>query len=246
MRYAVISDIHGNLEALQAALRYLDSERIDEYICVGDIVGYGANPNECVEIIRGLTDKVVVGNHDHAAIGLTDISYFNPYARQAVLWTGQVLTPQNRDYLARLPFILELEQELIVHASPNRPQDWGYILSIFDAIVAFKHMESQWQHLPLCFIGHSHQPIVLEKKEDSCRPIWDDFFEVDGSHRYIINVGSVGQPRDGNPRLCYCIYDTEEQTVSIKRAMYDVATAQEKIRRAGLPEILAYRLALGQ
>ena len=112
VRYGIISDIHGNLEALQAALGYLDSEGIDEYICVGDIVGYGANPNECVEIIRDLTDKVVVGNHDHAAVGLTDIAYFNPYARQAVLWTREVLTPRNRDYLTRLPFTIELEREL--------------------------------------------------------------------------------------------------------------------------------------
>lgn len=241
MRYAIISDVHGNLEALQAAIKCLDSERVDEYICIGDIVGYGANPNECVEIVRDLTEKVVVGNHDHAAIGLTDIGYFNPYARRAAIWTGEILSSENRDYLVRLSYTLELDRELIVHASPDQPQDWGYILSLYDALIAFKHME-----LPICFIGHSHQPIAFEEEKGLCRPIWDDSFEVGEDKRYIINVGSIGQPRDGDPRLSYCVYDTTENTVAIKRAMYDVDTAQEKIRRAGLPEILAFRLGLGQ
>ena len=240
MRYGIISDIHGNREALEVAVRYLESAALDAFICVGDIVGYGADPDQCLDIVRGLTDEIVAGNHDHAAVGLTDIENFNQHAKMAVLWTSEQLTLEHKNYLESLPMTLQLDEALVVHSTPHHPEKWFYLLTHFQFVAAFQQFTER-----ICFIGHSHQPVVFEKGKNFTGPLKGDTFSLTDGSRYIINVGSVGQPRDRDPRLSCCIYDSTEKTVELIRLEYEVAEAQEKIRKAGLPEYLAQRLAHG-
>jgi diadenosine tetraphosphatase ApaH/serine/threonine PP2A family protein phosphatase len=240
MRVAIISDIHSNLEALDAVLEDAGGEKIDKYYCLGDIVGYGANPNECLQKVWDLTEQVVAGNHDHAAVGLTDISYFNLHARRAVTWTAEALLADHSQYLRRLPFSLQLGPVLLVHATPSDPPVWNYLLSSQVAKDEFEAFAGQ-----LCFIGHSHQPIIFSRKEGDQR--WPAaLFTCRADDRYIINVGSVGQPRDGDPRASYAIYDDQQGTIQLRRVEYDIQTAQRKILQAGLPPLLAVRLAHGE
>jgi len=240
MRVAIISDIHSNLEALEAVLEDAGEQRIDEFYCLGDIVGYGANPNECLQRVRDLTEQVVAGNHDHAVVGLTDISYFNLHARRAVTWTTETLLKEHSEYLRRLPFSLQRGQIFLVHATPSDPPAWNYLLSSQIARDEFETFDGQ-----LCFIGHSHQPIIFSRREGDQR--WPaELYTCRPDDRYIINVGSVGQPRDGDPRASYAILDDQRGTVQLRRVKYDIQTAQRKILQAGLPPLLAVRLAHGE
>ncbi len=241
MRYGIISDIHSNLEALKRVLDQLEEEAIDKYICLGDVVGYAANPNECVEIVRGLTDLVVAGNHDYAAIGQTDISFFNPVAAEAAIWTGKALSEGNASYLRHLELFFVLKDLFFVHSSPSTPELWYYVLSLNDAKQGFSTFEEK-----ICFLGHTHQPITFTERAGRYGIIEGPSFKIEDDCRYIVNVGSVGQPRDSDPRACYAIYDSDEQVVEIKRLAYEIEIAQEKIKEAGLPEFLAQRLALGR
>jgi len=241
VRYGIISDIHGNLEALQAVLEQIERENVDQYVCLGDIVGYGANPNECVNIVRSLTDKVVVGNHDHAAVGLVDLRYFNRYAREAAIWTAGVLTQENRDYLRSLPFKISENDILFVHSTPSRPEKWRYLFLDYDV-----ELQMRWYEEKLCFIGHSHQPLVFVKEDDEIPEAFRLPISVKDDARYVVNVGSVGQPRDSDPRAAYVIADLESGLIDLKRVPYDVEIAQRKIIRAGLPAFLAERLGVGE
>jgi len=240
-RIGIFSDIHANLQALRATLETLEQvEKVDRLYCCGDIVGYGGNPNECVEIIRSLKCPTVAGNHDHAALGLTDTSYFNEVARRAISWTGEVLTPENAEFLRSLPMKIETDEFLIVHASPKDPEEWNYILTLGDARVNFEFFDQQ-----ICFIGHSHQPFIIEMAEGNLTCQAQPFVSIVEGHRYLINVGSVGQPRDGNPDASYAVYDREAKRIEIKRVRYDLAAAQEAILGSGLPVQLADRLNHG-
>lgn len=241
----MLSDIHGNLEALDAVLGALADERIDRYLCLGDIVGYGANPNECLERVTGLTTDVIAGNHDHAAIGRLDIATFNRYAAEAALWTRRQLTPADRRYLGALPYTWRNDDLFAVHASPANPEDWTYLTSPWLADEAFDALPAD---TVLCVLGHTHTPGIFEKRtpEDRTRQIPASTLELEPVRRYIVNVGSVGQPRDGDPRAAYCVFDTVEKRVEIKRVDYDLETAQRKIRDAGLPDMLADRLEFGR
>lgn len=241
MRYGFLSDIHGNKEALDAAVQHLTSAGVDEFVCVGDIIGYGADPNPCMDTVRALTEKVIAGNHDHAAVGLTDIEHFNQYAREAAVWTAQKLHTAHSSYIKMLPLTLSLKNALVVHSTPYQPQQWFYLMTHFQFVAAFQNFTEK-----ICFIGHSHQPIVFEKGLKSTGPVNGSIFPLADESRYIINVGSVGQPRDNDSRLCCCIYDSNKKTVELIRLEYDIRQAQEKIRRAGLPEFLAQRLAHGE
>lgn len=241
MRYGIISDIHGNLEALHAVLDHLNGENIDRYICLGDIVGYGADPNECVELIRNLTDRVIAGNHDWAAVGRTDISVFNIYARRAVLWTSDVLSASSRAYIERLPLRYIEENLLFVHSTPDVPELWRYIFSSYEALWVLRRLKQR-----VCFVGHSHYPVAFSWKEKEGIRSQSPRLTLQEGMKAIVNVGSVGQPRDGDPRACYGVLDLDQQTVKVKRVLYDVQTAQEKIRRAGLPEYLAERIVRGE
>lgn len=243
MRYGIISDIHGNLEALKKVLEILKKSSIDKYLCLGDLVGYGADPGPCMESVRSLNPLTVVGNHDWVVLHPKRTTSFNPYAREAILWTmRQILTTQ-KDYLASLPFIEEGEDFILVHGSLDEPKTFNYIFSLRDLELNFRLLQKK-----ICFFGHSHIPGIysysLREKRIELLPVGMVKFEDE--KKYLINAGSVGQPRDRNPSASFAIYDTEEKTLWIKRCFYDIRRAQEKILQAGLPKILAERLAFGK
>lgn len=276
MRYAIIGDIHANLEALEAVIDAISQEKVDQILCIGDIVGYGADPIECIRIVKEKCSKVVAGNHDYAAIGLTDIDYFNPFAKDALLWTSEKLGEQEINYLAsiklverensftlldknidtnnksvknnetlqKMPSIKNIDSSMtgftIVHATLNNPREWGYILNTFDAAINFEIQTDS-----LCFVGHSHVPVVYMKKENF---VSGHRFvsKIDPVCQYIVNVGSVGQPRDGDCRAAFVIYDMQMGTLKLKRVEYDIKKTQQKIINANLPQILADRLIIGR
>ena len=245
MRYGILSDIHGNLEALQACLDALSSEKIDGYLCLGDIVGYGANPNECLELVWGLTSEVVAGNHDHAAVGKLDVLSFNHNAAEAAFWTMQRLTRSGGQYLRDLPLTRRYDHLLAVHATPSQPERWLYLLSLENARTEF---EAFPDGVTVCVIGHTHTPVVFEWNgvSRSGLRLAQGAYPIREGCRYLVNVGSVGQPRDGDPRAACGIYDTDAAIIEIKRVDYDFASTQKKIRKAGLPDALATRLGVGR
>jgi predicted phosphodiesterase len=222
MRYAIISDIHSNAAALEAVLSDIEKMRVGRTVCLGDIVGYGAEPGMCIAKVRELGSEVVLGNHDSAAVGDTPIEYFNLYAKEAVLWTAGRLADDEKDYILA------------------EPKQWGYVMDLLSARDCFRFLRKK-----LCFIGHSHLPVIFQEKEKITYSMDGEVGIEDGA-RYIINVGSVGQPRDGDPRASYGIYDAEEKRVEIRRVQYDVKVTQENILAAGLPAFLAFRLGIGR
>jgi predicted phosphodiesterase len=246
VRYLILSDLHANWEALQAVVSQTAGQ-YDKAICCGDLVGYAADPNLVVDWVRDNCAVVVRGNHDRACTGLDDLQWFNPIARQAALWTLEVLTRENIDYTATLakgPVLLDGFE--VVHGSPFDEDE--YVLAAGEAGQAFGYLESR-----LAFFGHTHVQggfiwnhsrveIIGRVSARSGRETLD----IDPDCAYLINPGSVGQPRDGDPRTAYVMYDSEEHTVSYHRTPYDVETAQRKIRDAGLPSILADRLTVGR
>lgn len=244
MKYAIFSDIHSNLEAYQASLKVMSEEKVDRYICLGDIVGYGANPKECISITRDLIENkgciCVAGNHDAAAAEMTSISSFHTFARHAIIWTRKNIDQSENDFLSTLSLLKAEVDSVFVHASLDRPDEWQYVYTLDDAYMNFELLREK-----LCFIGHSHVPVVFRSG------IHFDYFispsiKIEADFRYIVNVGSIGQPRDRDPRSCFVIYDTEKGTLQYKRVQYDIAKAQAKIVQAGLPEVLAVRLAVGE
>lgn len=240
MRYGLFSDIHGNLEALRAVLDVLRKEDVDNCICLGDIVGYGANPRECLKLVRDLNSITIAGNHDYGAVHLTDINYFNPYAKEAVLWTQDQLKAEDREFLTGLKLIHHFPNFTIVHATLNAPEEWNYILSTYEARQNFQLLTTS-----LLFIGHSHAPIIFEENANY-RYYFKEVVNLEEGRKYIINIGSIGQPRDGDPRASFALYDTESHTVHIRRVEYNVTGAMKKIVEAGLPKILAWRLSRGE
>lgn len=241
MRLAVLSDIHANLEALDAVLDAGRARCVDAWLCLGDIVGYGADPHACLELVRDLTDQVVLGNHDAAAIGLQDLAYFNPYARRAAEWTMEQLSAAERQYLVSLPLVIERGEALFVHAEPRRPGAWGYVFDLAGATAALRATERRF-----CFVGHSHYPFLCAERDGDLALLPDGVQPLGAETRYLANVGSVGQPRDGDSRACFALWDQEKDTLELVRCPYDVETAQHKIIAAGLPPFLAERLAQGQ
>jgi len=241
MRCGIISDVHGNLDALKAVELELASRSVDRVICLGDVVGYGANPNECVEWVQRHCHTVIAGNHDWAATGQTPLEYFNPIAKEACLWTRSHLDEDYLEYLRELPLTFEWEEAIMVHATPSCPAEWDYLFSLIDAIREFKSF-----HQRICFVGHSHQVMVAVEEGKRYHMINSAIHHLKQGVRYIVNVGSVGQPRDLDPRASFGIYDTDKESIEIVRVPYKVENAQEKILKAGLPEFLAIRLAMGR
>lgn len=242
MKYFIFSDIHGNLEALEAILEAYSKLTECIPICLGDIVGYGPNPRECIQTIRDRNILSLVGNHDHAAIEEMDISYFNPYAKEAVLWTRSILTESDLDFLRSLPVIRSIGNLTLVHATPCDPESWNYLFTLFDAQNNFKCFDTQ-----ICFVGHSHQPIIIvQKPSGECWVHPHTAIGVKDDHRLIVNVGSVGQPRDGNRDAAYALYDDDEGTIEVHRVRYEIRKTQEKMKRHGLPDYLIERLELGR
>ncbi len=241
MRYAVISDIHGNIQALDAVLETIQGLDVDQLYCLGDIVGYGAKPGECIQRVREVCHVVLLGNHDAAAVGKTPADYFNPVARSAIEWTINVLSPEEAAYLRGLPLLHNDEELRVTHATYSDPESWGYIFSTFDASIEFEHFENG-----LLLYGHTHYPIVfqLEGAEISYHQV--DELSLSQSSRYLINVGSVGQPRDGNPDACFLVFDSEGRKIRYHRVPYDIEGSQRDILETEIPRELAQRLSLGR
>lgn len=221
----------------------LDALGVRRLLCLGDLVGYGADPGRVVELIGGRDAVVVAGNHDRAAAGLLDLEWFNPYARVAAEWTAGQLRADQSAYLAKLPFVLEEAGATLAHASPHDPEGWPYLIAPADGALAFPAFATR-----LCFIGHSHVPAVWTLRVDGTlefrRGAGPARLTPDG--RLLVNVGSVGQPRDGDPTAVYGVWDAERGEVEIRRAPYDAHEARRRIYRAGLPEILGDRLLAGR
>jgi len=241
MTTAFISDIHGNLEALDAVLAEIEERRPQRVVCLGDVVGYGASPNECLARVRKNCRLVLLGNHDAAASGGPEAARFNIYARVAAEWTAKTLTRENREFLQRLPLTSSEGSAFLVHASPARPRDWEYLLDRFDAEPQFHYFSE-----PVCFIGHTHQPAVYMADPAGTKSLPLSSLTLAPDRRYIVNVGSVGQPRDHDPRACFVVWQEAAGVVEFVRVPYDIEGAQAKIRAAQLPEVLAARLATGE
>lgn len=236
MKIAIISDIHGNLEALTEVFNYIDENNVNIVYCLGDIVGYGPNPNECVDLIIKNCEKTIIGNHDHAVLGLTSIEYFNDFAKLSTVWTANNLSERSKDFLLSLDFQFKTEDFLLVHSSPSEPESWNYILSETDAKYEFKFFDQK-----ICFVGHSHYPVIFSKRGYSRR----NKVKLNTSNKYIVNVGSTGQPRDGDSRACFSLFDPEQNAVEFVRLEYDIDKTRKKIKKAGLPMFLADRLKKG-
>lgn len=242
MRYGIFSDIHSNAEALGAVIEAYKKEYIDKYLCIGDIVGYATNPKECIEKTKMLAMITVAGNHDRASVNLFSADYFNPLAKEAVIWTQHNLDDQSRYFLEGLKLIYKNEDLTMVHGTLEEPQDFNYMT---DGYIALK--TSELLETDICFVGHTHVPGTFIKSENgSIQYQTENNIDIKEKNKYIINVGSVGQPRDGNPEAAYCIYDTKNKNVQIKRINYDVQAAQRKIINAGLPGFLGERLLVGR
>ena len=226
MRYAVISDIHGNLEAFKAVLKRLEAEDIDNYLSLGDIVGYGADPSECIKLLRALKPSAsIAGNHDWGVAGLSNINGFSPHAKTAALWTREELETSEIEYLKSLPAVHVDKKFTLVHGSLEEPKEFDYILTRADALRSMRLLTT-----PLLFIGHSHTACV---------------YSFDDAGKRIVNAGSIGQPRDGDPCASCVVYDDDTLDAKIIRVDYDIETARKKILDAGLPVFLGDRLRRG-
>ena len=240
MNYGILGDIHANLEALDRVLEEMDRLGVEQYVSVGDLVGYGANPCEVIATVRSLKTVVVAGNHDFAAIEKLNIDFFNTYARESAVWTRSVLSKEDIDYLRSLKLAEYFDTFTVVHSTLYSPELFEYIQTSYDAHLSFEH-----QKTPLAFIGHSHVPVNFFKRNTVSFNM-DSTVKVNGTDKVLVNVGSIGQPRDENPDAVCVVYDSEEGVVRLSRVRYDVEKASKKIIAAGLPEILAERLKYGR
>lgn len=243
MKYGILGDIHGNLSALRAVLDRLRAEGVDHLVSVGDVVGYGAAPRECIALLREAGATVVLGNHDAACIDRLDTLYFNPYAQAAVEWTRKELSPDDREWLLSLPLVQHLEHCSVAHGTLYQPELYDYIQSPRDADPSLDVMP-----LPVCFVGHTHVPVTLLRlRDDPTRTAYtmDTEIDLEIAHRALVNVGSIGQPRDEDSRAAYAVFEADVSRVSILRVEYDIEREARRIRDAGLPSVLAERLYLG-
>jgi predicted phosphodiesterase len=242
MRYGIFSDIHSNLEALEAVIGAYKQECVDRYLCLGDIVGYAANPRECIERTKALSAVNVAGNHDWAAVNLFSLDYFNPRASESIVWTQQHIFDNDRHFLESLKLTYQNEHVTLVHATLDEPQDFSYLVDNNRAGNTFKLLATN-----ICFLGHTHVAGIFTQNGNG-RIDYQvaGCVDIKEGHKYVVNVGSVGQPRDGDPRAAYCVYDTDKRKIQIKRIDYDIETARQKIIRGGLPTFLGDRLTAGR
>jgi diadenosine tetraphosphatase ApaH/serine/threonine PP2A family protein phosphatase len=243
VRYAILSDVHGNEPALQAVLADVRRVGVDRYLCLGDLVGYGADPAAVVDHLIARDAVSVAGNHDHASAGMMDLEWFNPFARAAAEWTATRLRPEQVRYLSALPLVREEAGATLVHASPLDPGEWNYLVNARDGARVFPAFKTR-----LCFVGHSHMPaswVCGADKRVGFTP-GPARLTIQPDRRYVVNVGSVGQPRDGDPAAAYAVWDLEAATVEVRRVAYDADEARRRIHAAGLPQILGDRLLKGR
>jgi len=240
MRYAVIADIHANLEAFDVVLNDAKEQKCTHYCCLGDVVGYNANPKECLDIVRGMGMPCVKGNHDEYCSTDDDLEGFNPHAAEAVNWTRRQLRPEDRLWLRELKYVRLVASFSVVHATLDGPQRWGYVFDKLAAAASFTY-----QNTSVCFFGHTHVPVAFVR-DSMVRGGTYSKFKAEPGKKYFVNVGAVGQPRDGNPKAGYVVYDLNEGTIELRRLDYDIPKAQKKIMEAGRPQRLADRLSLGK
>lgn len=239
MRYLVFSDVHGNLEALERVLEEADRAHPDIVVSLGDVVGYGPDPNECILRVNERAMFCIAGNHDAAAAGLIDTNCFSETAARAIIWTSQRIDPSNRNILAAYDAFRLHGDCIFAHSSPIAPLDWAYIYTLRQAEEIFAETIERF-----VFIGHTHVPAIIEHRViEGPRVIRSQTARIASRSRYLVNVGSVGQPRDGISAASFAILDTEAETIDIRRVPYDIRRTQERILTAGLPETLAARLA---
>ena len=241
-KFAIIGDIHANLDALNTVVEDARANGVTDFVCVGDVVGYNACPAECIRIVRDeLHAPVVRGNHDHYVSSDAPLSDFTELAAEVVKWTRRQLQPADIDWLRNLPYSRLHMGFTVVHSTLDMPEHWGYIFDNLTAEASFAY-----QKTGLCFYGHSHVPMVHRKSAAGIVRLEPKDIEVPLGSRFLINVGSVGQPRDGDPRASYAIYDAKARMVRFRRLEYDVEAAMARVRAAGLPDRLAQRLAVGR
>lgn len=242
MRYGFFSDVHANEEALRAAIKDFESEKLDKLFFLGDAVGYGPSPNECVSLIDEITDIKIMGNHDYAALGLIETDLFNHFAQESIEWTMAQLNDRSREIMSG--FVLDYRFRLfhLVHSTPREPQNWHYLLDLDEAEDNFPYFSKQ-----VCLIGHSHRPAIIKKYQDRhCFLTEEEETVIEIGFKYIINIGSIGQPRDGTSKACYLIYDTKDKLARLRRVEYDVKETQAKMRKMKLPQYLIDRLSMGR
>ncbi|NOY88726.1 MAG: metallophosphoesterase family protein [FCB group bacterium] len=242
MKLALISDIHGNLEALTAVLEDIENQKVDKIYCLGDVIGYGSDPCACLKLVEQNCDIKLMGNHEYVALGLISTENYNEAAKISSDWTKNQLTENDFSIISNFEMKHSWQDFLWVHASPFEPEQWHYIIAPDMAFQAFSYFDEK-----ICFFGHSHLPQIYMEQEDN-------FPRMQGGHdflpaqenRYLINVGSVGQPRDNDPRACYLIFDTEEDEVIYRRIAYDINLTQKKMSEQHIPEMLIDRLEVGR
>jgi diadenosine tetraphosphatase ApaH/serine/threonine PP2A family protein phosphatase len=240
MRYGIFSDVHSNLEAFQAVYDYYKKQKIDKFIFLGDIIGYGADPRQVISLLKTLNPRCIAGNHDWALLDKFSIDRFNPQAKEAILWTKTELFPEQIRYLRTFELTHETDDFICVHGSLEEPHKFNYILDTTDAEINFPLLKKK-----ICFVGHSHRREVFCLKEDRSSRLFTNTIKIRNDEKYIINVGSVGQPRDRDPRASLCVYDSDKNIVIFKRLDYNIKGAAAKILKAGLPSVLAERLYIG-
>ena len=240
MKYAIIADIHANLEAFQVVLEDIEKQKCTHVACLGDVVGYNANPKECLDTVRAMNMPCVKGNHDEFCSSDTPLEGFSPHAAEAGNWTRGKLSEEDRHWLRDLKFLRLVSNFTIVHATLDAPQRWGYVFDKLAAAASFTY-----QNTSVCFFGHTHVPVAFIR-DSVVRGGTYSKFRVEPGRKYFVNVGAVGQPRDGNPKAAYVVYDMDEGSIELRRLEYDIASAQKKIIEAGLPPRLAERLAMGK
>lgn len=240
MRTALFGDIHANYEALQAVLFDAASLGVTDYVCLGDVVGYNADPIACLNLVRDMDCPTVKGNHDQDASDDHSLDAMNPIAATALQWTRDQLDSDQRLWLKRLRMVRQVSDFTIVHSTLDQPVNWNYVTNRFDAMSNFSYQFTQ-----LCFHGHTHVPRIFVKSS-KVHEVHAESIAIEPGSKYFINIGSVGQPRDGDPRPCYAIYDDMQKAVFFRRVEYDMAKTQAKIIEAGLPKMLAERLAEGR
>jgi diadenosine tetraphosphatase ApaH/serine/threonine PP2A family protein phosphatase len=239
VRYGVFGDIHSSIDAFRAVLREMEKARVDGYLCLGDLVGYGPDARECIELTRQLGPVLIAGNHDWAVAGRLGLEYFNTQAQAAVLWTRRALTREDIAWLGGLPLVQEVEDVTLAHGTVHHPETFDYMQTPYDAHLSFQELKTR-----TAFVGHSHIPVTFF---DGLPITYSVETRIEfGDRVCIANPGSVGQPRDEDPRAAYAIFDAETRVFEIRRVAYDVDATVGRILRAGLPPLLGERLRVGR
>ncbi len=242
MEFALVSDIHGNLEALEAVLADIEKRGIKKIHSLGDVIGYGCDPIACLDLVAANCEIKLMGNHEYAALGKIGVESMNDYARHSLNWTEHAMTDHEVSMIADFTLEAEFEGCRLLHSSPYQPDQWHYVLSSDDANLAFECMEH-----PIAFNGHTHVPVIFSiSQDDRIRAQAGHDFDPDEESRYIVNVGSVGQPRDNDPRACYVVVETDPMTVLYHRVEYDIKKTQAKMAEARMPRMLIERLEIGR